>query len=164
MMRTAYGRPNRVGMRSHSLRGALGDVACDQDGNCFDTVSGTSLTTSGDAPDPSTLPSLLPTNYAQQLAQNAAALSPPAGSLAPLPSSPSTGNVLSTLFNDLAQVATPLVKAATTPKPYYITNAQGQQVLYNPATGAVVSSTISPTVIGIGAAVLIGVLVLSGKK
>jgi hypothetical protein len=166
MMRSAYGRPGRVGMRNHSLRGTIGDLACDQDGNCFDTSTGETLTTSGDAPDPSTLPSPLGTNFPATLAANAAALNPPAGSLSPLPANPTSSNVLTTLFNDLAQVATPIVKAATTPQPYYITNAQGQQVLYNPATGQVVSSlsTISPTMLVIGAGLLIGVLALSGKK
>ena len=166
MMRTSYGRPGRVGMRNRALRGTLGDVACDQDGNCFDTTTGATLSTSEDAPDPSTLPSILGPNFTSSLAANAAALNPPAGSLSPLPASPTTGNVLTTLFNDLAQVATPLVKAATTPQPYYITNAQGQQVLYNPATGTVVSSTgaLSTTTIVIGLAVIAGVLALSSKK
>lgn len=165
MMRTTYGRPNRVSMRNHALRGTLRDLACDQDGNCFDTSTGETLSTAGDAPDPSTLTSPLGPNFASSLAANAAALNPPAGSLSPLPSNPTSSNVLTTLFNDIAQVATPLVKAATTPKPYYITNAQGQQVLYNPATGAVVAgTTLSPTVLAIGAAALIALLAFSGKK
>jgi hypothetical protein len=165
MMRSAYGRPGRVGMRNRSLRGTLGDVACDQDGNCVDTTTGTVLSLASDTPDPSTLPSPLGPNFAASLAANAAALNPPAGSLAPLPANPTSSNVLTTLFNDLAQVATPLVKAATTPQPYYITNAAGQQVLYNPATGQVVnSSPISGTTLVIGAVVVGGILLLAGKK
>lgn len=69
-----------------------------------------------------------------------------------------------TLANDITAIAAPIVRTATMPKPYYVTNAQGQQVLYNPATGVPAVSgsvSISPTLI-IGG-VLIAALLLAKK-
>jgi len=69
-----------------------------------------------------------------------------------------------TLANDITAIAVPIVRSATAPKPYYVTTPQGQQILYNPATGAPAVSgsvSISPTLI-IGGIILAALLL--GKK
>lgn len=70
------------------------------------------------------------------------------------------------LINSTAQLAAPIVKAATQQQPYYITGANGQQVLYNPNTAQVVGSglgSISPTVLLIGLGV-VAIVMFSGRK
>ena len=146
------------GYRNRGLRGTMGDVNCDQDGNCYDDSTGTFTVA---PPDVSTLPDLgVPT-----VALPASFLPTASGSPA-APVGTSTG-FLSTLATDLTSLAAPIVKAATAQKPYYITNAQGQQVLYNPATGqtvsglsAVFSSPSAPLFIGVA---IVAIIIL-GKK
>ncbi len=71
------------------------------------------------------------------------------------------GNIWATLANDFTQIARPFVQSQTQ-QPYYITQANGQRVLYNPATGSVVgTSSISPVWIGAG---LLAVLLLAGGR
>lgn len=166
MMRSTRQRAG-ASMRNRSLRGALGDVNCDSDGNCYDDSSGTytpaPVSMTGDAnPDcafggtwpncitPSSVPSLSP-----------------GGTINPIPSTSS--NPLSQLIASAAQVAAPLVRSATQQAPYYITNpATGQAALYNPNTGTFAGATaalssLSPTTLLIGA-VVIGALLFAGKK
>jgi hypothetical protein len=98
------------------------------------------------------------------IGDNTAIFAPPtAGQSFPtFPGSSGSGSVWATIANDITAIAAPLVRSATAPKPYYVTNAQGQQVLYNPATGQSVSAagslSISPTLM-IGLAVLAAVLI-----
>lgn len=76
------------------------------------------------------------------------------------PSTSRSGSSLwATIANDVTQLAAPLIRQATAPKPYYVTNAQGQQVLFNPSTGQIAGSgslSMSPTawlligIVGIG--------------
>ncbi len=77
---------------------------------------------------------------------------------------PSTGSIFTTIANDITAIAAPLVRQATAPRPYYVTNPQGQQVLYNPSTGQALSAsggfsaTLSPTawlLIGVAAIALL---------
>lgn len=131
------------------LRGTMGSIVCDDDGNCADTLTGEAL-------DPSTFTDLgyqgLSDVDPTAIAAQASVLPGGSGvgtffaSSAPAaaPSS-STPGFATTLANDLTSILSPLSKAVatSTTKPYYITNAAGQQVLYNPATGQVVSSSVS---------------------
>lgn len=169
MMRSTRQRA-AASMRNASLRGALGDVNCDSDGNCYDSGTGTytpaptDVSVTGDAnPDcafggvwpncisPSGLPTLAPGGTVNAI---------PSGSGNPL---------LSQLIASAAQVAAPIVRSATQQAPYYITNpATGQAALYNPNTGTFAGATaalssMSPTTLLIGALV-IGALVFAGKK
>ena len=167
MLRNTYAGRAVPSMRNRALRGALGDVNCDADGNCVDTSTGDFTA----APVYSAPGVTDPTDclYGANAATggcNAA----PAG-LAPIstPAPTSSSNLLSTLLTDVGSIGTSLVKSATQQKPYYITGPNGQQVLYNPNTGSVaagatIASAINPTVLlfavlGIGAAALLG-----GKK
>jgi transglutaminase superfamily protein len=146
-------------MRNRTLRGAMGDISCDSDGNCYDTAAGTLVYS---PTDPSFNPGGLPDQVNPGL--DLAALN--AGSSAP--SSSSAPSWLSALITDVGNIGTSLVKSATAPKPYYVTAANGQQVLYNPATGAAVATpgalgSISPTVILFGVLGLGAVALLSKK-
>lgn len=65
-----------------------------------------------------------------------------------------------------AALAAPIVKEATQQQPYYVTGPNGQQVLYNPNTGTIASSSlgsISPTVLLVGIGV-IALVMFSGRK
>jgi hypothetical protein len=181
MMRTSYAasRAARSGWRNRQLRGALGDTVCDSEGDCYDTSSGDQTAYApGSAAGPQAPAPPPITYYAGPSASQLPTIDPSTGNiLAPGPAiSPTnasggpSGGFLTTLINDAAAVAAPLVKAATQQAPYYVTNPQtGQSVLYNPNTGAVAGAgigspgTINPTYLLIGAA-LIGVLALAGKK
>jgi hypothetical protein len=177
MMRSQSAAPS-AGMRNRTLRGALGDLTCDQDGNCYE--DGTNVTggltlseiqaaaTQGDcayganaAGDCLSAPINTPSNSPSP--GNSATISFPGGT-GSAPSSSSPFGFLTTLTNDLAQIAAPAVKAATG-QPYLITNAQGQQVLYNPATGAIAqaSATLSPSVLLIGLGVALFAFASSSK-
>lgn len=164
MMRST-GRKSH-GWRNSQLRGALGDVNCDADGNCYDDSSGTYT------PAPVLQAPDIPGGYGATTPIDVTALSNAIGQntslIAPVTttSSGSTG-FLSTLVNDVTQLASPLVRAAAA-KPYYIMGPNGQQVLYNPATGttstgiaAVFSSgSAMPWLIGLG---LVAAIALSRK-
>lgn len=146
------------GMRSRSLRGTLGTLQCDEDGNCYDdglNVTGNitlpeiqASATPGDPYfSPATLPTISPTG----------------------PTSPGAGSIFQTLINDAAAVAAPIVRSATQQSPTFVTNpATGQSVLYNPntgtfSTGATALSSISPGILLFGL-LGIGALMLMGKK
>lgn len=170
MMRSTRHRAG-TSMRNRALRGSLGDVVCDDEGaNCYDNGIGSSSptdVTGGANPDcafggvwpncisPSSVPTFNP----------GPTLSP---TRAPSPS-PLTP-LLTTLINDAAQVAQPIIRSATQQTPYYVTNpATGQSALYNPNTGTFAGATagalsaMSPTTLIIGVAVL-GALLFMGKK
>jgi hypothetical protein len=160
------------------IRG-LGDVTCDQDGNCYDTTdptnvfqttsAGVPIGTPGDFGTASTVDPYAPPGSATNPSNtqlSALVTSNPAYT----GGSTSTSSLVASLAATAAQVAAPIIKAATQQAPYYITNpATGQSVLYNPNTGstsgtlAASLSTISPMVwlVGIGA---IALLAFSGKK
>lgn len=173
MVRAAKQNGARGGMRNRALRnglGRMGDIQCDSDGNCYDTTAGTLVYSPTDASTASggvagdQIPSgTYATGYTDQYA--------PGGSLNPsLPSAapaPASSNIFSTLINDAASIGTSLIKASTQQKPYYITGANGQQVLYNPNTGATVGtglSSVSPTVLLFGALGIGALFLLGGKK
>jgi hypothetical protein len=181
MVRTNY-RGRAGSMRSRSLRGSLGDDAWD---------AGTSIDAPVAVPTPPDVfgaggagmvgvPGVITgsdSTFIYSTDSNGTQYSTPLESLFPSGSGggsgsaaapSSSGNLLNALLTDVGQIGTSLVKAAVTPKPYYITNAAGQQVLYNPATGGVVSTglnlgSISPTIWVVAAAGL-GALLLMGKK
>jgi hypothetical protein len=168
MMRSTRHRAG-ASMRNRSLRGALGDVNCDSDGNCYDDSTGefTAGVTGGAAPD-CAFGGVWPNCISPSGAPAPPSLTP-AGTVNAIPSGTSLAAPLATLISSAAQVAAPLVKAATQQAPYYITNpATGQAALYNPNTGTFAAGTaalssLSPTTLLIGA-VLIGALVFAGKK
>lgn len=190
--RTISSRSNRNAVLRSQMRGAhlffplqgLGDVNCDEDGNCIDTDTGlfTSYTpdlpfSTSSIPTPPMSVSTNPTPLSLLAVQTAStpgdflsAADLAAGGLAGgTMVTTSNGSVMSlaaALAADATQIVTPIVKAATS-APYYITNAAGQQVLYNPATGQVVGSSLSslltPTTLLIGLVVL-GALAFSGSK
>ncbi len=171
MLRNTYAGRAVPSMRNRSLRGALGDINCDADGNCVDTDTGVftpapvysdpGITDPGDC--------LYGANSATGGCNAAPAGLAPVSTPAPSSTASSSSNLLSTLLTDVGSIGTSLVKTATQQKPYYITGTNGQQVLYNPntgtvATGATIASAINPTVLlfavlGIGAVALLG-----GKK
>jgi len=168
MLRSTH-RHVPTGMRNMTTRMALGALQCDQDGNCYDdgvNVTGNltlsevqSAATPGDMIIPGLCndPSCMMTGPAAPV-QNVLNTMPP--------QTPSSGGFLNTLANDLTAIAAPIVRSATTQQPYIITGANGQKLLYNPATGttsAATSSAISPTMIAVGLGVL-AVIALSGRK
>lgn len=136
----------------------LGALQCDQDGNCYDD-DGNLVTSGGFAVnDPTdTVPatgivpvSQLPITSGGNPLGTAAATGP---------SYPTS--LAATLANDATQIIAPVVKAATTTQPYYVTNpATGQAALYNPNTGQFVSATsaalssISPLTLLVGVGLL----------
>jgi hypothetical protein len=91
--------------------------------------------------------------------------------------SPQSSSGLSTLFTNIANDATKLVGPLVQQKPYYITGANGAQVLFNPNTGsimnanaagvgglAVAAAAIPSSTLLLAGAALVAVLALSGKK
>lgn len=160
MTRTTYRRAAGpgAGWRNRALRGAMGDTVCDDSG-CYDTGVDTSTDTGDMVPSTGIVPvSQLPiTSGGNPLGL------PTTGA----PAAPASGGILSQFLTDVTQLATPIVKAATTQKPYYITNpATGQQTLINPATGAAIGTglaSVSPTVIVIGIAGLLALSFLSKR-
>lgn len=162
MMRSAH--PTARGMRNRALRGALRDVQCDPDGNCYtDGV----LTSGGIDPNLCNDPSCMmtgPNPTQAQINQPIFPTTAPSSS----PTGSGAGSIFQTLINDAAAVAAPLVRSATQQTPYYVTNpATGQSVLFNPNTGGLATGaglgSISPTVLLFGA-LGIGALMLIGKK
>jgi hypothetical protein len=138
------------GWRSKTLRGTLGD---DSDGLYdSDTIYSSDDVMTGPLP-------------------TSAQLNQPLYPLASSSSSSgaSTTSLLTALANDAATVAAPIVKAATTQAPQWITNpVTGQSVLYNPNTGGLATGTsalgtMSPTVL-IGAGVIVFALMAFSKK
>lgn len=140
------GKPTMI--RDRMRPRGLGSIVCDDSGNCQDSDTGEAL-------DPYTFQpigtqgTVDPTIAANQISLTPAQTAPvilPAGysisTAAPLSTGAGFGT---TLANDLTTLLSPLTKAAaaSTTKPYYVTNAQGQQVLYNPATGQVVGGALS---------------------
>lgn len=174
MMRTTHRRAPQ-GMRNHRLRGALGQVNCDQDGNCYDDASGIFTpapvgTYSSSDPISDQLSAINDLSDSVYGSGSSPSSSPGNTTINLNPSGSSGPNPLNTLITDAAQLAAPIVKLATTQAPYYITNpVTGQSVLYNPNTATTAGSlssslsSLSPTtlVIGIG---LIALLMMTGKK
>jgi hypothetical protein len=144
-------RPDlRRGARNSALRGALGDAG-----------TGDFLTFLGDNPD---LAAQVDTYQSQNPGDpiTGAAQMPATGP------NPGWSGFLTNIVNDATAIAAPLIRQATAPRPYYITNPAGQSVLYNPATGGVsnptsIGSALNPTAVLLGLGVLVVVLV-AGKK
>lgn len=88
---------------------------------------------------------------------------PAGGSLSPGGSSASgSSSLLNTIVGDAAALGSKAISAAMG-QPYYITGPNGQQILYNPATGQAVSpQQISPTILIIGIG-LVALLMFAGK-
>ena len=172
MMRSTTHQKSPAGMRNRALRGAMGTVNCDQDGNCYDDSTG--IYTPAPAGSYSSTDSLsdqvAAINNLSDSVYGTASNTPSSGTTINLnPNSPAA-NPLNTLITSAAAAAAPIIKAATTQAPYYITNpVTGQSVLYNPNTATTVGtlssslSSLSPTtlLIGIG---LLAAFALSGKK
>jgi hypothetical protein len=173
MMRTGRYQAG-ASMRNRALRGALGDVTCDQDGNCYDNTSGEYT------PAPIDLPVFTPspinpivgpvqTSTTGNIPSDCVYggtwpnCNPPPGTNISSPGGISAGQAA----NILAATVAPIVKAAAQQAPYYVTNpATGQAALYNPNTGTFVGATaalssLSPTTLLIGAAIL-GVILFAG--
>jgi hypothetical protein len=153
---------------SHTRR--LGQITCDADGNCYDADTGDYTTPTPIAPIAPSPAQVNAELYPSILADQAAATAAMNPSTFPVGSSPTTGgsSLFTTLANDLTTLAAPLTKAlaASTAKPYYITGPNGQQVLYNPATGTTVSGlaasfSSNPTLWLLGG---LAVVVLIAKK
>lgn len=174
MMRSTTHNRKPGGMRNRTLRGALGTVNCDQDGNCYDdgsgiytpAPSGSYNSTDSLSDQVSAINDLSDSVYGTGTSSG--------GSTTTInlnPSGSSNGpNPLNLLISDAAAAATPIIKAATTQAPYYITNpATGQSVLYNPNTASTVGtlssslSSVSPTTLLIGVG-LLAALMFAGKK
>ena len=161
---TATGLRNAVTRRA--LRG-LGDVNCDSDGNCYDDTTGTY--TPAPVLDICTDPSCMMSGPNPTAAQLNQPIYPTGVAPTVTPATSSVPGIFTTLLNDAASIAAPIVRSATQQQPYYITNpATGQSVLYNPNTGTTASGvsaalgSVSPVVLLAGLAVL-GFLAL-GKR
>lgn len=147
-------RPTRQasGFRNAALRGALGDASG------YDPSTDYSVLVAPTVPDLST--AQIDAGYQSNLATEQAAANATIASLAPSLGPASSGSgFLSTLANDLTSIARPLVNSAAA-KPYYITGPNGQQVLYNPATGQVmggIGGSLS-SISGTGWLLILGVL------
>ena len=172
MMRSSTHHRTPGSMRNRTLRGALGAVNCDQDGNCYDDSSGIYTpgpTGSYDSTDPlgdqiSAINDLSDSVYGSGSPSGSTTINLNPGS------SPGV-NPLNLLITDAAAAAAPLIKAATTQQPYYITNpVTGQSVLYNPNTGTTAGSlssslsALSPTTLLIGVVGLLAAFAFAGKK
>lgn len=156
-------RSRQMNTRWRGLRGSLGGAPiCDDSGNCEDSDTGEALDPFTFAPL-GTAGMVDPTIAGNQLSLTASQTAPvilPSG-FSISTAAPSSPSLLTTLANDFTSLATPLVKSAVQ-KPYYITNAQGQQVLYNPATGQVVSALSSIGTSGwLMIAAIVGVIAIS---
>lgn len=167
MMRTTRHHAG-ASMRNRALRGTLGEVNCDSDGNCYDDSTGTytpaPVSVTGDANPDCAFGGVWPNCIAPSSAPASFPTLTPGGA----PAGSSTAGLLNTLISSAAAVASPIVRAATQQQPYYVTNpATGQATLYNPNTGTFAGSTalssLSPTTLLIGA-LLIGALLIGGKK
>lgn len=176
MMRSTH-RATGASMRNRSLRGALGDVTCDSDGNCYDDSTGTYTPAPIDLGinlNPSTPSAGLTVQQPTTGNANPDCVfggvwpncNPPTG--ATTSTTPSLN--LNTLAAAVSTAVAPIIKAASQQAPYYVTNpATGQAALYNPNTGTFVGATaalsaISPTTLLLGAVLLGGLLFLGGKK
>lgn len=179
MMRSTH-RATGASMRNRSLRGALGDVNCDSDGNCYDD------STAAYTPAPIELPVIAPTTMYNPDPSVLQVQAPMTGNANPdcvfggvwpncnPPTGATTSNTPglspSLIASIVGQTVTPIAKAVSQQAPYYVTNpATGQAALYNPNTGSFVGATaalsaISPTTLLIGVALLGGLLFLGGKK
>ena len=179
MMRNARHRAGGS-MRNRALRGAMGDVACDQDGNCYDTGSGEYTPAPIDLPiiSPTTMYNPDPAVLQVQTPMTGNAnpdcvfggtwpnCNPPPGTTTSNP-----GAISSALAAQIVgQTVAPIVKAAAQQAPYYVTNpATGQAALYNPNTGTFVGATaalssLSPSTLLIGAVLIGGLFLLGGKR
>lgn len=160
------------GMRSASLRGAMGDVTCDQDGNCYDDSTET-FTPAPIAPEiPGGYGYISPADAATMSNQAtstgilaAQSLTPPVTSSSSLTPAGSATPWYDLLVTDAANAFSKI--NASTQKPYYITSATGQSVLYNPATGTVSSpsalGSINPLYLAAGLG-LFALVAMMGKK
>lgn len=164
------------GMRNRALRhqlgriGRLGDVVCDQDGNCYDDSTGTLLSSSSTDPYGNNIITVAsPSGAAPDVVPPGGINLTPTNTSSVPSSSPSSGlnltSLLSTLGNDAASVASTAIRAGTGAQ--IITGANGQQYSYNPATGAMTPLTSSALTSSSGllllAALGIGLVAFSGK-
>jgi hypothetical protein len=143
----------------------VGDLNCDQDGNCFDT--GTNVFTPAPITDSDVTGGVPPDCAFGGVWPNCISPSTPFPS--PVPAA-SGGSLAQSIAADFTALAAPLVRSATQQRPYYIAGPNGQAVLYNPNTGTTGSSisaslsSLSPVTLGIGALLLVGLLALGGRK
>lgn len=175
MMRSTRHRP-AASMRNRALRGAMGDVSCDQDGNCYDNGSGTYTPAPVDLAPIDVVGGATPDCafggvWPNCITPSTAIPSMPAAIPSPTPAG-GGGSVINP--NLLAQIVgntvSPIIKAAAQQAPYYVTNpATGQSALFNPNTGTFASATtsalssLSPTTLLIGVGIL-AVILFAGKK
>jgi hypothetical protein len=97
-------------------------------------------------PDPAPAPDqIAPGTYAGGYTDQYAPLAP-----TPTPPAASGGwtKLLTTLTNDASAIAAPLIRQSTIQAPYYITGANGQQILYDPSTGKVANATAASSALG----------------
>jgi hypothetical protein len=167
MLRKTYAARAIPTMRNRALRGALGDLQCDSDGNCYD--SGTLVSAGNVCTDPSCMmsgPNVNLNDPALQMDSSGGSLSP-GGSYSSPSSASSSPSWLTALINDVGSIGSSALKASTQKQPYYITGPNGQAVLYNPNTGTVAGTsaigTVSPTIILFGILGLGAVALLSKK-
>lgn len=149
MQRRTTIRHDDRGLRSSSLYGALGDDGSDSTVNWdFGAPVSNDVYVSSDP-------------YSNSAADSTGTYSLPPTFGSGSGSVP-ISNLLTTLANDATSLVSPLIKAATAQKPYYITNpATGQSVLYNPntgssAVGASALASINPTVLIVGGLLFVG--------
>jgi hypothetical protein len=175
MMRTGRYQAG-ASMRNRALRGAMGDVSCDQDGNCYDSGSGTYT------PAPIDLPIFTPSPINPTVGPVQSPVTGNAspdcvfGGTWPNCNPPPGATTSSTPFINpnlaaaiVGNTVAPIIKAAAQQAPYYVNNpATGQSALYNPNTGTFVGASaalgsLSPTTLLIGAAIL-GVILFAGGR
>ena len=177
MVRSSYAANAGRGMRSHTLRGNLGDCSEDDMGNTFctdstityDTTPGSGVLTPGVLDPTDCLYGVSPSTGGCNGAPGTPVMtSTPPGSGAP--GGLTNAQLAAILGNSAVNAAAPAIKLATQQTPYYVTNpVTGQSVLYNPNTGTLsgastaLSSALSPSVLlmlGLG----IAAIALIGKK
>jgi hypothetical protein len=152
MIRAARRNGAAGGMRNATLRSRMGDLY--DDIGVDPSYTGTQLTSEGDI---MTGPGVNLSDPALQIDSSS------------MPSTSGSG-ILTTLLNDATSIAAPLIRSATQQAPYYVTNAAGQSVLYNPNTGtytnpSTIGSAINPTVIVIGVGLLAALAFMgSGRR
>ncbi len=92
------------------------------------------------------------------------------GGTAPSNSGGAFTKIATTLINDAASIAAPIIRQNSVQAPYYIAGANGAQVLYDPSTGKVVNagaaSQRTPAIVSqnllIGVAIAAGLLIALG--
>lgn len=138
----------------HPLQGVrLGQVSCDEDGNCYDADTGDYTPAPISLADVQGSATQGDCAYGMDAAGNclggSTALPLPLATVTSQTTGPSAAQSLTTALAIAAGAAAPAIAAASRQSPYYVTNPlTGQSVLYNPNTNTTSSTGIFGTSAG----------------